>query len=297
VFWDPTYQVTGDYWIKDTENNGALVAPRFIPRLREIVNANYPGTKIALTEYNWGALHNINGALAQADLLGIFGREGLDMATLWGPPKPTDPGAFAFKIYRNYDDAGGAFGETSVQVLFDGIPAPLIYVSATQCSAVVPYFGVVQSTTHVQVEYQGVRSDALVVPLAATAPGVFTADFSGRGQGAVTNEDQSPNSPGSPAKPGSVVTIWATGEGVTDPPGIDGRPAVDALPKPVAPITVQIGGLPASIEYAGTAPGGIPGVPQINARMSKDVVAGDTTPVRVKIGSASSQDGVTIVVR
>jgi hypothetical protein len=95
------------------------VAPQFIPRLRDIVAQNYPGTKIALTEYNWGALDHINGALAQADLLGIFGREGLDMATLWGPPKPTDPGAFAFKIYRNYDGIGGSFGETSVQASSD----------------------------------------------------------------------------------------------------------------------------------------------------------------------------------
>src|SRR5450756_545293 len=115
VFWDPTYVVTGDYWIKDVENNGIPVAPRFIPRLREMVAQNYPGTKMALTEYNWGALDNINGALAQADLLGIFGREGLDAANLWGPPKPTDPGALAFKIYRNYDGIGGTFGETSVQ--------------------------------------------------------------------------------------------------------------------------------------------------------------------------------------
>src|SRR5437588_224323 len=116
VFWDPTYIVTGDYWIKDVENNGAPVAPRMIPRLREMVAQNYPGTKIAITEYNWGAQDNINGALAQADLLGIFGREGLDAATLWGPTKPTDPGAFAFKIYRNYDGIGGTFGETGVQV-------------------------------------------------------------------------------------------------------------------------------------------------------------------------------------
>src|SRR5258708_27433596 len=86
-----------------------------IPRLREMVAQNYPGTKIAITEYNWGAQDNINGALAQADLLGIFGREGLDAATLWGPTKPTDPGAFAFKIYRNYDGIGGTFGEIGVQ--------------------------------------------------------------------------------------------------------------------------------------------------------------------------------------
>ncbi len=78
------------------------------------VDSSYPGTRLALTEYNWGALGYLNGALAQADLLGIFGREGLDLATLWGPPAADEPGAFAFRIYRNYDGAGSRFGETSV---------------------------------------------------------------------------------------------------------------------------------------------------------------------------------------
>ncbi|MEZ4616921.1 MAG: hypothetical protein R2867_15650 [Caldilineaceae bacterium] len=97
---------------------------RLIPRMREWVVANYPGTKLAITEYNWGALDHINGALAQADVLGIFGREGLDMALLFDSPYSTDgkftadgPGAYAFRIYRNYDGVGSKFGETSVAPL------------------------------------------------------------------------------------------------------------------------------------------------------------------------------------
>jgi hypothetical protein len=78
------------------------------------VQANYPGTKLAITEYNFGAPEHINGALTQADVLGIFGREGLDLATLWSPPAATQPTAFAFRLYRNYDGAGAKFGETSV---------------------------------------------------------------------------------------------------------------------------------------------------------------------------------------
>ena len=113
-FWDPTYVVSDDYWIKDPDTGGP-VAPRFIPRVKEMIDQNYPGTKLAITEYNWTAMDTLNGGLAQAELLGIFGREGLDIATLWGPPKPTDPGAFAFKIYRNYDGIGGVFGEIGVQ--------------------------------------------------------------------------------------------------------------------------------------------------------------------------------------
>jgi hypothetical protein len=108
--WDPAY--ADESWIANTDDGPAV---RLIPRMREWAAANYPGTKLAVTEYNWGALDHINGALAQADVLGIFGREGLDLATLWDPPTAQQPGAFAFRIYRNYDAAGGAFGETSVR--------------------------------------------------------------------------------------------------------------------------------------------------------------------------------------
>jgi len=116
--WDPSY--VDESWIPSTGEatavNGVGVdgAIQLIPRMHDWVAKNYPGTKLAITEYNWGALDHMNGALAQADVLGIFGREGLDLATLWAPPSPTDPGAFAFRIYRNYDGQGAAFGDTSV---------------------------------------------------------------------------------------------------------------------------------------------------------------------------------------
>lgn len=110
--WDPSY--VDESWIGQ--------AVRLIPRMREWVDQNYPGTKLAVSEYNFGALDHINGALAQADVLGIFGREGVDLATLWwydyaDQPtfEPQHPGAFAFRMYRDYDGTGGAFGETSVQ--------------------------------------------------------------------------------------------------------------------------------------------------------------------------------------
>ena len=109
--WDPTY--IDESWISDTAPGG--VAVQMILRMKEWVDANYPGTKLAITEYNWGALDHINGALAQADILGIFGREGLDLVTLWKPPSANQPGAFAFRVYRNYDTAGGQFGDVGVQ--------------------------------------------------------------------------------------------------------------------------------------------------------------------------------------
>jgi hypothetical protein len=108
--WDPSY--VDESWIAGTETGNMAV--QLLPRMRAWVNQNYPGTKLAISEYNWGALDDMNGALAQADVLGIFGREALDLATLWEPPSISDPGAFAFRIYRNYNGVGGRFGETSV---------------------------------------------------------------------------------------------------------------------------------------------------------------------------------------
>ncbi|MCB0212325.1 MAG: glycoside hydrolase family 44 protein [Anaerolineae bacterium] len=102
--WDPTY--IDESWIGEPIT--------LIPRMKAWVEKRYPGTKLAITEYNWGALDDINGALAQADVLGIFGREGLDLATLWSPPQAHEPGAFAFRLYRNYDGHGSMFGDVSV---------------------------------------------------------------------------------------------------------------------------------------------------------------------------------------
>ena len=108
--WDPTY--VDESWIAQAGPDGGKV--QLIPRMRAWVGANYPGTRLALTEYNWGGLEHINGALAQADVLGLFGREALDLATLWAPPEADQPGAFAFRLYRNYDGGGAKFGDVSV---------------------------------------------------------------------------------------------------------------------------------------------------------------------------------------
>ena len=106
--WDPTY--VDESWIGDEDNPTV----ELIPQMHSWVNNNYPGTKLALTEYNFGGLEHINGALAQADALGIFGRERLDFATLWDPPNINQPGAFAFRMYRNYDGNGSTFGEQAL---------------------------------------------------------------------------------------------------------------------------------------------------------------------------------------
>ena len=106
--WDPAYVEKN--WIG--QYSGAI---KLIPRMQGWVKKYYPGTKTAITEYNWGGLESMNGAITEADVLGIFGRQGLDLATLWGPPTPDQPGAFAFRMYRDYNGEGGRFGSESVE--------------------------------------------------------------------------------------------------------------------------------------------------------------------------------------
>jgi len=105
--WDPNYK--DESWINSVV--------RLIPRMKEWVATYYPGTLTAITEYNWGAENHINGATAQADLLGIFGREGLDMATRWTTPAAAAPTYKAIKMYRDYDGKKSTFGDISVRAV------------------------------------------------------------------------------------------------------------------------------------------------------------------------------------
>ena len=102
--WDASY--VDESWINDRV--------QLIPRLKNWVNTYYPGTLIGITEYNWGAENHINGATTQADILGIFGREGLDTAARWTTPASSTPTYKAMKMYRNYDGNKSTFGNTSI---------------------------------------------------------------------------------------------------------------------------------------------------------------------------------------
>lgn len=103
--WDATY--VDESWIAEPV--------QLIPRMRGWIDANYPGTKLAITEYNFGGLEHINGAVAQADVLGILGRESVDLAALWDPPEPDQPGAYALRMFLDYDGNHSGFGDISVE--------------------------------------------------------------------------------------------------------------------------------------------------------------------------------------
>ena len=105
--WDPAY--VDPSWINSVV--------KLIPRVRAWANTYYPGTKIGLTEYNWGAEGHINGATAQADVLGILGREGVDYGVRWTTPPTGTPAYQAIKLFRNYDGRRSSFGDTSVSAV------------------------------------------------------------------------------------------------------------------------------------------------------------------------------------
>jgi hypothetical protein len=110
--WDPTFlekSWIGDQWGKPI---------RLIPWALERIAQRNPGTKLAMTEYNFGAGEHVSGGLAQADVLGIFGREGMYLANYWGNGPGNDKlpkfiGA-AFRLFRNYDGKGSTYGDTAV---------------------------------------------------------------------------------------------------------------------------------------------------------------------------------------
>jgi len=182
------------------------------------------------------------------------------------------------------------------QVFFGSYPAPLIYSSATQVSAIVPYEVAGTGTTSLTIEYQGMQSTPMTVPVLDSLPGIFTSSTLGYGQGAIVNQDGTVNSSQNGAEPGSVVSIYATGAGQTNPSGADGTITGNVLATPQLPVTVQISGEAAQVLYAGAAPGEPAGVLQVNAQIPSDVPRGTNVSVVITVGNANSQAGVTVAI-
>ncbi|HFB98593.1 MAG TPA: hypothetical protein ENJ62_05590, partial [Bryobacterales bacterium] len=173
-----------------------------------------------------------------------------------------------------------------VTVRFGGLAAPLLYVSTAQINAIVPY-AVTGPKTEVEVFYRGASVFRRTVSVVEAAPGVFQP---------VLNQDYSPNSPTNPAERGSIAVVFGTGEGATDPLGIDGQPALEIFPRPVLPGKVEVAGRPVEILYAGAAPQLVAGVFQVNFRVPEDVPAG-AVPLRVSVGPYQTSPRLRLHVR
>lgn len=180
------------------------------------------------------------------------------------------------------------------RVLFDGVPAPIIYTRNDQLSAIVPWGVANKPSVRIAVEYLGVQSPPYHLPVLASKPAIFSANASGSGPGAILNENGSVNQSSNPAAKGSVIVVYATGGGTMNPAGQDGRVAagVSGL---TLPVTATVGGQTAEVIYAGNAPGLVEGVIQINLRLSANVPSGDQ-PVVITIGGNATTSTVTAAI-
>jgi uncharacterized protein (TIGR03437 family) len=166
-------------------------------------------------------------------------------------------------------------------VIINQIPAPMIYGSPNQVTVLVPY-EIKGGVARIQVLSGGASSQIWSVPIAPTAPAIFTADASGVGPAAVIQS-------------GNLLSIYATGEGETSPPGETGSVIGTNLKRPLAKVSVTIGGNDAQVLYAGSAGNSVSGLLQINA-LIPDGVKG-VVPLSIKIGDAVSQPGVTVAIQ
>jgi uncharacterized protein (TIGR03437 family) len=161
---------------------------------------------------------------------------------------------------------------------------------------VAPYEINGSSSASIVVTHNGNVSPTVTVPVAATAPGVFTSNASGSGQAAAVNADGTINGPNNPVPLGGFVSIYLTGEGMTSPLSADGQISSNTPPGPVAGVSVMIGGQPASTSYIGEAPDEIAGLLQINVQIPTNINPSTAVPVLVSIGGVASQNNVTLVV-
>lgn len=241
-----------------------------------------PGPKISVPG-TVNAASLIAGPVSPGEILVLFG-SGMGTATL------TVAGA---------GDLLTTLGGT--QVLFDATAAPLIYTHDRQVACIVPY-SVAGPTVQITVVYNGVTSNAITVNVASAAPALFSIDGSGKGQVAAINADGTINADANPASRGSIVMLFCTGEGETNPAGVDGQiNAGPTYPAPLLPASVTIGGVSAQVLYAGGAGGAVAGLCQINVKIPEAVSPGSNVPVQIMLGTTptvfTSPVGTTLSVK
>ncbi len=217
------------------------------------------------------------------------------ISTLYG----TDLGPAELAL-GTVNSAGTAFNTEAggTRVLVEGVAAPMLYSTRGQVSFIAPYAIDGKGAVSVAVEYGGRRASTFVSSPAAD-PALFTVNQSGRGQGAILNQDASINSAANPAASGSIIVLYGTGAGQTNPGGVDGQ-IIGGTPLPrllSQPTLVTIGGQNAPVDYSGPAPGAVAGLWQINVRVPSGLPANNSTPITLRIGNFGPLTGVTVAIR
>lgn len=240
-----------------------------------------PGAPAPLTTAILNAASQTPGPLAPGEVFTVFG--------LGIGPAPT-----GMQL-----DATGKVATTlaGAQVTVNDVAAPLVYASPGQLNAIVPYETGTSGLARVRLTLLGQMSGAWDVPLAGAAPAIFTTASTGVGQAAVLNQDSSLNGAGNAAVRGSVIQIFATGEGQTSPPGRTGTVTGPVGGAPVLSVKVTIGGIEAVLQFVGEAPEAVEGLLQVNAVVPPGAPTGPAVPIVVSVGGVLSQSGVTIAVQ
>jgi uncharacterized protein (TIGR03437 family) len=210
--------------------------------------------------------------------------------------------------------AGNTVSNTlaGVQVLFDTIPGTPLYVSPTQINVIVPYEIAGRASTNVVVSYSGQLSSGILQTVANQAPGIFTDNSTGVGQASVLNLNGSLNGPASgvtvgtqtipttPTTAGSVIAVFMTGGGQTNPAGVTGTLTPTGAGTPLykipGTVTATINGVNAPVQFAGGAPGEVTGVIQVNLLVPAGV-SGGTLPVAITINGSTTPVGPTVAVQ
>jgi uncharacterized protein (TIGR03437 family) len=196
----------------------------------------------------------------------------------------------------------GYIGTTlaNVTVTFNGYPAPILYAYSGQLNVIVPYEVAGAANASIETTFGAARSNVVILTVVSAAPGVFSDDATGKGEGAILDTNYNLVSASNPVSGGSVIQIFATGQGQTSPGGVDGliEPAVLPLPAPLLSAGVTIGGVAAtSIQYVGAAPGLVAGALQIDVTVPDGLPSGPAALVVSFGGVDFSQPGLTVAIQ
>jgi len=177
-------------------------------------------------------------------------------------------------------DASGLLANqlAGAEVRFDGVPAPLLFAQSSQINAQVPYTVSGNSSTHMEVFYQGQSAGTLDLMVAANVPALFST---------IVEQDGTYNSETNPAPHGTFLTLYATGDGIEYGPDLAGLPAAAPYPFPVLPVTVTLAGMAAEVTYAGSAPG-LVGILQVNVRVPGSFVPSGAVPLVLMVGAVQA---------
>jgi uncharacterized protein (TIGR03437 family) len=176
---------------------------------------------------------------------------------------------------------------SATTVTFNGTPAPILYANASQTAVVVPWEIAGSTSASVVVTYKSQITPAISIPVAASAPGLFTSAESGSGEVVAFNQDGTVNSASNAAARGTVGVLYATGDGMEDPTAVDGVVSGDLIRTPLLPVSVTVGGQAAQVVFAGSAPGLLAGVLQVEVVLPTAASTG-AVPVVLTIGTAST---------